>query len=267
MPSPMEASTEPRGADATGKLLPIAGIVCAAGLWEVLARGPLSTSPIPPFSRAMSALGDLVGTSAFWRAVAETFLSAGVGLVVAVVLGVALGALFATSRPIFHGSRFVVEFLKPIPPLVILPLVVLWIGPTRDMAVALVAYGCFFPILTQTVAGMRDADPVAVETAASFRLGRLGTLRWVVLPGALPFVATGLRIAISAALIIAVVAELIGGAPGLGKDLYLAQSAGHYADVYAYVLFLGTAGILLNMLSARLDRVTLHWHESQRKAS
>jgi ABC-type nitrate/sulfonate/bicarbonate transport system permease component len=158
----------------------------------------------------------------------------------------------------------VVEFLKPIPPVVLIPLLLLTMGPSERLGLVLVVFGCVWPILVQTSYGVRDADPVALDTVRSFGLSAPQRLRRVILPSAAPFLVTGMRIAAGAAFVIAVVSELIGGAPGLGKDILLAQNAGLYAKTYALVLATGILGLALYLVIGRLERWALHWHPSVR---
>ena len=239
-------------------------IVVLLAIWQMVALGPMSDSPFPSATSTLGALGTAITQPTFWQSVAATLVTAAVGLGLAVLVAVPLGVGLGTSHTAYRAARVVVEFLKPIPPIVILPLVVLVLGPTTRMGVFLVFFGCLFPVLTQTITGVHDADPVALDTARSFGLSRPSRMARIVLPGALAFIATGIRISAGAAIIIAVVSELIGGAPGLGKDLFIAQSAGLYPELYAYVLFLGIAGVGVNVALAALEHRLLHWHPSVR---
>jgi ABC-type nitrate/sulfonate/bicarbonate transport system permease component len=196
--------------------------------------------------------------------VVDTLQAALGGFLVALAIGVPLGVLLGLSDAAERSTRLVVEFLKPIPPVVLIPLLLLTMGPSERMGLFLVAFGCVWPILVQTSYGVQDADPVALDTARSFRLSRAQRIRRVVLPSAAPFVVTGLRIAAGAALVIAVVSELIGGAPGLGKDILLAQNAGLAAKTYAMVVATGLLGLALYVAIGRLERWALHWHPSVR---
>lgn len=242
---------------------PSAAVVAVLVGWELLARGPLDGT-VPRASAVARTLGPLLAAGPFWQGLGETVFAAATGLVIAVLVGVPVGVVLGRSAVVFASTRFPFEFLKPIPPIVILPLAVLVLGPSRRMAVALVVFGCFFGIVTQTMSGVRDVDPVALDTARSFRLGAIARLQHVVLPSALPFVATAVRVAGSFALIVAVVSELVGGAPGIGRDLLLAQGAGDTAATYAYVTVFGVLGLAVNRVLAALERRVLHWHPSVR---
>lgn len=232
--------------------------------WEALTPPSSQGFALPSFSETVAAFVAAAAQKDIWVATAQTLTSAALGFAIAVAVAVPAGLLIGSSPVAFHATRTVIEFLKPIPSIVMLPLVALVAGPTSKLSVLLVVYGCTFPILIQTIAGVRDADPVAKETGRSFGLSSSEVMARIVLPSALPFIATGLRISCISALIIAVGAELIGGAPGLGHLLFVAQSAGLYPELYAYVLLLGVIGVIVNTLALKLEQLVLHWHISVR---
>lgn len=244
--------------------LPVAGVVLFFGLWQWLSVGPLATSNLPYATGTFVALGQLLQTQQFWSALAETLTQAGIGFGLSVAIGIPLGLLVGLSEVFFRATRVLVEVLKPIPAIVILPLVVLQLGTSRSMSVFLIVFGLVPLLIVSTAAGARDADPVMLDAARSYRLSRWSRTRRVVLPNALPFIATAVRISAAFALLIAVVAGVVGGAPGLGHDLEADRQAGLLETVFAYVIVLGVLGIVLNLALTRLERRTIHWHESVR---
>jgi len=208
----------------------------------------------------------MLGERGFWKDATVTAATALAGLAGALVVGVVLGILIGTSPLLRYATSAVLEFLKPIPPIVILPIVVLVLGPTLEMTVALVVLGCAIPILIQTAAGVFDVDPVRTDTARSYGMGQAEILRRVVLPGASPFIATAVRVAAPAALVVTVVAGLLGGGPGLGQSLYRAQASGDSPRMYALIIVLGVLGMAFQAVSRWVEAKALHWHESQREA-
>lgn len=187
------------------------------------------------------------------------------GFLLAVLVGVILGILIGWFPLVADSTNFVVDFLKPIPPIVIMPLAVLFFGPTQQMGEFLVFYGCVLPIVYQTSAGVRETDPIAVQTSRSYGIGVLEMLGRIVLPSAAPFVATALRTAIPISLIVSVVAGLLGGGPGLGQSVERALSSSSIPELYALVGVLGLLGLALLKTSSRLESKMLHWHPSQRE--
>jgi len=244
------------------------GVIGVIGLllaWQLLAVGPLSGTSLPTVGQAVYALVQMLGEGDFWEDTAVTAGTALVGLAASIVVGVVLGILIGTSQLLRFATSAVLEFLKPIPPIVILPIAVLVLGPTTEMTVVLVIIGCAIPILIQTVAGVFDIDPVRTDTARSYGMGRAEILGRVVLPGASPFIATAIRVSAPAALVVTVVAGLLGGGPGLGQSLYQAQTAGDSARMYALIIVLGVLGMIFQAASQLVESKALHWHESKRE--
>ena len=162
-----------------------------------------------------------------------------------------------------RAFRVPVEFLRPIPSAALIPLLFLTLGPTLESEVFLAAFGAFWPILVQTMYGVRDVDPVAIDTARSFGVPTRERLWRITLPSAVPYIATGMRIASAVALILAFTAELFMGTPGLGKPQLRAVLRSH-DQLYALALATGALGVCTHVLFTALERRALRWHPSQR---
>jgi ABC-type nitrate/sulfonate/bicarbonate transport system permease component len=142
--------------------------------------------------------------------------------------------------------------------------VVLVLGTQLDSKIFLVFFASVWPLLIQTIYGMQDTDPIARDTARAFQLRRAERLVAVTLPGAVPYIATGLRISSSVALILAVTAELVIGMDGLGRSISLAGDGGAVELMYALIVVTGMVGWALNSVFSRTERRVLHWHPSTR---
>jgi len=248
-------------------LLGAAGVLTALVVWQLAATvGPLSGAPLPSAVEALGAAGRLLATPQLWQAMADTLVMALTGLIAAAIVGVLLGIAIGSSPLAMHATRVPLEFLKPIPPIVILPVVVLVLGPTSGMGTFLVFFGSFIAIAVQSSAGVFDTDPVARATGASYGMSRAEILTRIVIPSALPYIGTALRVAAPTSLVIAVVAGLLGGGPGLGQSLLMSQISGNQPELFGYVLILGVLGLLIQGLSQWGERRLLHWHPQYRKA-
>lgn len=246
-------------------LLGSIGILVALLLWEGLVQGSVvPEEDIPAASTVIQTLAEMSVERSFWTAVGRTLLGAGIGLTIAVVIGIGLGLAMGSVHLIGRGLRPTVEFLRTVPGVALIPLSLLVFGQNMSSDVFLVAFGCVWPMLVQTIYGVQNVDDVSVQTARSFGISRLDRIRWVVVPATLPYVATGLRICASVALIIAVTAELVTGTPGLGSEILFFQGAGRVNEMYALILASGILGILIQSLFGLLERRVLHWHQSQR---
>ncbi|MGB4136465.1 MAG: ABC transporter permease subunit [Microbacterium sp.] len=247
--------------------LGVLGAVVAICVWQLAATaGPLAGSPLPTAGESFTALLGLLGSGEMWVATGVTVLTAFLGILLAAAGGILLGVWIGVSPLAMHATRVPIEFLKPIPPIVILPIAVLVLGPTADMAVFIVFFGCFISIAVQAAAGVFDTDPVARDTGRSYGMTRSRILLNIVLPSALPYIGTALRVAAPTSLIAVVVAGLLGGAPGLGQSLLLAQLDGDRPRLFAYVLILGVLGLLAQGTATVVERRLLHWHPQYRKA-
>lgn len=248
--------------DAALPWLSVAGVLV---LFEILPRiGILPREHFPPISETISTLVDQLGESSFWEAVWNTLQGWALGLGIAAALAIPLGIVIGSSRLLYRATRGVIEFLRPIPSVALIPLAVLMFGTRLQSTLLLVVYASFWQVLIQVLYGVADVDPVAQDTARSYRLGRWARIRYLVWPTALPYVMTGVRLAASVALILAITAELIIGSPGLGREIAIAQTSGAVAIMYALVVATGLLGVIINVLVRLLERRVLSWHVSVR---
>jgi ABC-type nitrate/sulfonate/bicarbonate transport system permease component len=247
------------------QLLGIAGILGFLLVWEVIpAIGIVNPRYLPPASEAIAELLRDFGQMAFWVAVGETLLAWGIGLAIAVVLAVLLGFIIGYNAFLRKFTHSTVEFLRPIPSVALIPLAVLLFGVRIESTLMLVVYASFWQVFIQVLYGVADVDNVAMQTAKSYGLGTFARIRHVVFPTALPYLMTGVRLGAAVALILAITAELVIGAPGLGREIALAQSGGAIAAMYALILATGLIGVLINLVMRWIERKTLSWHSSIR---
>ena len=242
-------------------------VAAALGLWQGLsAAGIIRSDEFPSMAATARALGTLAGAPALWTAVGQTLAGWGAGLLIGAACAVALGTLIGLNGFSYRSAIGVIEFFKTIPVVAILPVaLVLW-GATLNMKIALVTFAVFWPLVIQVCYGVRSLDPVAADTAAALGVTGLRKFAVVTLPAAAPFVATGLRVSVAVALIIDIVAELIGGGSGLGARILIAENAGpsQYPAMYAYIVVAGILGVVLAGAFTVAERRLLHWHAAQR---
>ncbi|NMH96820.1 ABC transporter permease [Pseudonocardia sp. K10HN5] len=241
------------------------GVVAAVALWELLPRlGILPAEYIPPASVVLPTLVGLFGDGAFWSDLGATLAGWVIGLSLSTVVAVPLGLLIGTTPALHRATRVLIEFFRPIPSVALIPLAILVFGITLDMKVFLIVFATFWPILVQSVYGVQDVDPVARDSARSFGLNRREIFFHITLPSAAPYVVTGLRLASALAIVLAVTGELVAGAPGLGRSILVAQSAGASDLMYALIVVTGLVSLLLSAALSAVERTLLHWHQSHR---
>lgn len=247
------------------QLLGLAGIIGFLATWELIPRvGLIDQQFLPPASEVILALVRDFGLTAFWISVGETMTAWFLGLAIAVVLAVLLGFVIGSSDFLRKATNSTVEFLRPIPSVALIPLAVLLFGVKIESSLMLITYAAFWQVLIQVLYGVADVDMVANNTAKTYGLGRIARIRYVVFPTALPYLMTGVRLAATVALVLAITAELVIGSPGLGREIALAQSGGAISGMYALVLATGLIGVLINALMRLIEKKTLSWHSSVR---
>jgi ABC-type nitrate/sulfonate/bicarbonate transport system permease component len=249
-------------------IAPAVAVLCALALWELLVGiGLLNENHIPSMTDTVAELAGLLDDGEFWSAVGSTLQGWALGLGIAAALAIPLGIVIGSSPLVYRAVRFVVEFLRPIPSVALVPLAVLIYGVGLESKVFLAAFASFWPLFVQTLYGVQDVDPVATDTARSFGLGRFERLWRIKLPSAVPYIATGLRISSAVALILAVTAEIVIGSAGLGREINVARQGGAIQLMYALIITTGLLGYVLNVVTTQAERRVLHWHPSHRQVA
>jgi len=259
-------ATQARGRRTPPAPLGLIGLAGFAAALEVLPRlGLVPARYLPPTSRIVTALLDQAGRPDFWHACLDTLRTWALGLAIAVVAGVVIGVLIGSTPALRAVTASTIEFLRPIPSVALIPLVVVLYGIGITSTVLLVVYASFWQVLVQVLHGVADIDPVARDTAHSYRLGRLRYVTHLVWPTALPYVVTGIRLAASVALVLAITGELVIGSPGLGSAIATAQASDAVPTMYALVVVTGLIGLAANLLTRRVERRVLAWHPANRR--
>jgi NitT/TauT family transport system permease protein len=183
------------------------------------------------------------------------------GLCAAMLISIPAGILLGSSDLSYRMSSPLIEFMRPIPAVAIIPLGIMLWGQGLAMKVILVAYSTIWPILFNTIYGIHDVDPITVQTARCFGLNRMATVRRISFPSAAPFIFTGIRISASIGLIVVVATELLASADsGIGSYiLFVSSGGGHMDSVLAGAAIAGIVGLLVNSILALVDRRLFVW--------
>jgi ABC-type nitrate/sulfonate/bicarbonate transport system permease component len=242
-----------------------AGLAVFALILEAIPRiGLVPAAYLPPTSQIIETFAAQLKRPAFWTAFGDTLTTWATGLSIAVVAGVVIGVVVGSVPLLRAITASTVEFLRPIPSVALIPLAVLLYGTGMKSTLLLVVYASFWQVLVQVLHGVVDVDPIARDTARSYRFSRWTVVEKLVWPTALPYVVTGVRLAASVALILTITGELIIGTPGLGKEIALAQSGGAVPEMYALVMVTGLIGVVANLVTRTGERYVLAWHPSIR---
>ena len=239
-----------------------AAVVLFLLLWEYGTQyllDPARKVFLPPLHVVLQAWWGLVEDGQLQQHVAASLTRSVIGFSVAVVAGIGLGLVVAW----YDGLR---EFLTPLleafrntAALALLPVFVLLLGIGETSKISIVAYASFFPVLLNTIAGVRTVDPLLVRAARSLGLGSLRLFQKVVLPSAVPTIFTGIRMAGTASILVLIAAEMVGAKAGLGYLIVNAQSSFQIPDMYAGILTVSLFGLLVNLLLVRLEQHFSRW--------
>ena len=250
-----------------GWVLPLSAVAGVLALLQLLTASGLLGRHFPTVVAVAQSLAEQIGTQVFWDRVVETLTAWAAGFLIAAVLAVPAGLVIAANRLVFRSTRLLIDFLRPIPPVAVLPLAVLLMGTGTEMKIYLVAFSAVFPILFQTMYGVQDVDPVTRDTTRAYGLSNWQQYRHVVLPSATPYIATGLRLAATIALVVTVATELIVGSSGLGYGINQVRYADDVPAMYALIFVTGLIGWLITIGFSALEKRVLHWHHSHRETN
>lgn len=217
-------------------------------------------------SDTVRALVDGMSSGALSRALGTTLESYVEGFAIAIAIGVALGVVIGSSRALLAATSVVIEFLRPIPAVALIPVAILLFGLDIPMRRFVIAYAAVWPILINTLYGVRGSDRILHEVARTSGATRLGRLVRVTLPAALPSIATGIRVSASIALLVGVTAEFVAGNAGIGSYMQRQQAAFQLPEMYAAVLLTGLLGYTINVALRATERRVVFWVGEERTA-
>ncbi len=237
--------------------------------WELIAR-TAEMLFLPPFSTVVAATWDVwisggegAGTPPpiFWDDFVPSVSRALVGWVLAAVGGIALGLALGVSARLSALFEPVVHFLRTIPPVALVPIFIIVVGLGTEMRLSMIIFGCLWPIVLNTIQGVRTVDPQLLETSRAFGIGTAGRLWRVYIPAASPKIFAGLRIALSIALILMVVSEMVagGGAGGIGEVIVRAQRSFQIVEMWTAIVVVGVLGYTFNRVFEVVENRVIGW--------
>jgi NitT/TauT family transport system permease protein len=215
-------------------------------------------------SSTLRALVDELSSGALSGEIGDTLSAYFQGLAIAIVIGVTAGVLIGSSRTLLDATSVIIEFLRPIPGVALIPLAILFFGLGVPARRFVIAYAATWPILINTLYGVRGGDRMLHDVAKTSGVGKTGRLLRVTLPAALPSIATGIRISAAIALLVCVTAEFLIGFGGVGTYMERQQIANRLPEMYAAVILVGLIGYLMNVGLRVLQRRTLFWAGEER---
>jgi ABC-type nitrate/sulfonate/bicarbonate transport system permease component len=252
----------------THRLLGVLGVVGVLTVMQLLvAGGAVSGSAMPTATDMIASVANLLVSRTFVLAVLDTIRSALIAFVVCMALAVPLGLLIGSNRHVEQATELTSQILRPIPAVAMLPIAILIFGIGTQMKVVLAAYAAFWPLLINTVQGVKATDKIMISAGKSFAWSPARIMWSIRLPYALPFIGTGMRLSVSLSLVISITAELLGAKSGIGQVVRAYSAAGRVDYVYAGIVISATLGLLLNVAVERLERRLMAWAPQYRTDS
>jgi ABC-type nitrate/sulfonate/bicarbonate transport system permease component len=243
--------------------VPIA-ILAAWQAWTVHARDP----KFPRLSTILVEFRELWLFSQFELHVVPSLTRIALGFGFALVLGVAIGIPLGLSRWGRILAMPHIEWWRAMPPPALLPIsIVLLHSIGNRQKVSFIAFFCLFPILLNTIDGVRGIDPALMETARSYGVGRFERIGRIVFPAALPQIFAGMRTSLSLAVIMMVLTEYFSSTSGVGYVLLISKNTFQLAPMWAAIVLIGLLGYLLNLLLVLVEHRVLAWHRGWRAAA
>lgn len=256
----MASTSNPR-LEGIKHLLQYLGLSAAIlALWQGLFHlGYIKPLILPPPTQVAATFWDLLKSGAMARHVGISVLRVLEGFGIAAFLGLVLGVAIGLSRTLDRLTDLIIQVVKPIPPIAWIPLAILWFGIGEQSKVYIIFLGAFFPVIINTIDGIRQTDQKFVEVARILAVPRCKFVRQVVLPGALPAIMTGIRVGLMVAWMCVVAAELIAASSGIGYLIMDARQLSQSDVVLVGMITIGVVGKVMDSIIKRIEKRLVGW--------
>jgi ABC-type nitrate/sulfonate/bicarbonate transport system permease component len=243
-------------------LVPIA-VIAIWALWSAS-----STSfYFPPVTKILASFQDTWLFSRVGSDVVPSLVRLALGYVIATAIAVPAGIALGLSPTARRASAPIVEFLRAIPPPALIPFGIVVMGVGNTMKVFIIVAVCVWPVVLNTIDGVRGVDPQLIETSRAYAIGMRDRIRSVVVPAALPQVFAGMRTALSLAVILMVISEMVASTNGIGYFVLESQRTFAIPEMWSGIILLGLLGYVLNVLFGAVEARVLRWHRGARSAA
>lgn len=261
--APRPQLSRPRSRSYAVTVRALGPVVLLALWWAASATGLLTADVLASPAEVFRAVGELWGNGQLPDALTTSLTRSGLGLVVGLAAGLTLGIVTGFTRLGDELLDSSLQTLRTIPFLSLVPLFMVWFGINETAKILLIAVATTFPMYVSTSSGVRTTDPKLIEAMRAFGMSRLGIVREVVLPGALPSLLAGLRLSMTLSVIALIAAEEINATAGIGYLMSQAQSYARTDILAVCILVYGLLGLTADILVRLLERVLMPWRTPQ----
>jgi NitT/TauT family transport system permease protein len=235
-------------------------ILAFLAVWEAVPRvGLVEATWLPPFSRVAQSWWKLVASGELAEHIVVSLQRSFAGFLIAIVVAVPLGLLIAWYRPLADVLDPLLEVFRNTAALALLPVFTLILGIGETSKISLIVFACLWPILLNTISGVREVDPLLIKSARSVGLSSPRLFQKVVLPAATPTIFTGIRLAGAASILVLIAAEMVGAKAGLGYLINNTQVNFQIPEMYAGIVTVSALGVAFNYALVRIERRLSRW--------
>ena len=235
--------------------------ILIVAVWEILVRtGVINPMILPAPSRVLLKWIDYFKSGELPRDAISSLYRVAMGFLIGTALALPIGLAMGASRTAYAYLNGVVQVLRPIPPIAFVPLAILWFGLGNPPAFFLISLGAFFPVLMNTIAGVRSVDDIYVRAARNLGANQRSLFFRVVVPAAMPHIMTGIRVGFGVAFIVVIVAEMIAVNNGLGYRILEAREFFWSDKIIAGMISIGLLGLGIDAILSRVSDYLLRWH-------
>lgn len=242
------------------RLISLLSPLALLAIWELCARaGLIDTRFFPAPSALFDTLLKVVESGALWTNTWASLQRLFWGFLLGSIPGLIVGIAMGLYRPLRAAVDPLIALTYPIPKSAILPLILLIFGLGEASKVVMVAIGVFYPVCINAVAGVLEINKIYLDVGKNFQASRWNVFRTIALPGALPFIMSGVKLGIGMGLILIVLAEMMGAKSGLGYMIWHAWEILAVEQMYIGLMMVAFIGYVLSLLSNELERWILPW--------
>ncbi len=232
-------------------ILPIIFIIIWYLVCDLFHLVPSFMFPGP--AEVLNSLSNLIVSGKLFKDIFDTLYKVLFGMLLASVVGITLGIILGWSKRLETLCKLVISILRPIPPIAWIPFSILWFGIGVGPAVFIIFMGCVFPILISTIDGVHRTDPVLIEAAQSFGASNSQMLTEVIVPSSVPYIVSGLKVAIGVALMCTISGEMIGSSSGIGYMILTSTSLFDTGSTVVGMLVIGVIGIIFDYIFTKIQ--------------
>jgi len=237
-------------------------LIAFAAAWEIISRlGIFNTFYMPPLSLILLKLVEMFINGEIFPHIVSSLSRISLGFFAALVLAIPIGVVLGWSKRIYKIFELTIEILRPIPPIALIAIAILWLGIGEAPKIFIIGFACFFPILINTIYGVRGVDDHLIKSAKMLGASESQIIYKVVIPSALPYIFAGIRVSLAIAFMTLIAAEMVAANSGLGFLIIFSEQTFRIKEMYATLISILLLGSFSAMILIRIENYFTRWHK------